>query len=322
VGVLSGRDQLTSKYTTAEITDSDDRVHYVPIKHSIGDYFLADLDGKLFAFTLKGARVLTHYKTLTKSFRVIQYDTSHYSSLRPETKELELILKKNALPKMDRMLHDVLTVLGRREKQNFEHHSIEELVQIFDKKEGEFPEEVKKIKAYLEELNIKEIVTPVRKITEFIQGDLIATSPSYLGGLLLQYHRVDGELRKITNSPVKNTNNILKLAIIVLMGIVIVGGLYYAYDQGVFEGIGEFTDSIGNIGDGMSGLPSPMQGFVTLGDGDEYSDDALQAKYSPEELKLAVNSGELDYNKLSSNMKDMIEDVEIEDTKEEIEVVP
>ena len=75
MGVLSGRDILTSKYITAEITDSEDRIHYVAIKHTIGDFFVADLDGKFFAFTLQNARILTHRVTMTKSFRVIQFDT-------------------------------------------------------------------------------------------------------------------------------------------------------------------------------------------------------------------------------------------------------
>ena len=52
MGVLSGRDILTSKFITAEITDSEDRIHYVAIKHTIGDFFVADLDGKFFAFSL------------------------------------------------------------------------------------------------------------------------------------------------------------------------------------------------------------------------------------------------------------------------------
>ena len=70
MGVLSGRDILTSKFITAEITDSEDRIHYVAIKHTIGDYFVADLDGKFFAFTLKNARILTHRVTMTKFLNV------------------------------------------------------------------------------------------------------------------------------------------------------------------------------------------------------------------------------------------------------------
>lgn len=313
MGVLSGRDILTSKYITAEITDSEDRIHYVAIKHTIGDFFIADLDGKFFVFSLKNARILTHRVTMTKSFRVIQFDTSHFGSLKPETKELELLLEKNSLPKMNGMLHNVLRVLARREKHDFKPHSIIDLVSEFGGKEGQFPEEVRNIKNYLLELDVDTIVTPVRRVTDFIQEDLIATSPSFLGELVPRIQRLDNEHRKITNTPVKGTGGMLKLAVIGLMAVVIVVGLVYASDQGVFDGIFEFTDSMSTIGDGLGGLPSPTQGFQTPSTGVDFSDAAMQEKYTPEELKIAVNNGEVDYNKLSSNMKDMLDDVELEE---------
>jgi len=312
VGVLSGRDILTSKFITAEITDSEDRIHYVAIKHTIGDFFVADLDGKFFAFTLKNARILTHRVTMTKSFRVIQFDTSHYASIKPETKELELLLARNSLPKMNGMLHNVLRVLSKREKHDFKPHSIIDLVAEFADKSGQYPEEVRNIKNYLLELDVDTIVTPVRKVTDFIQEDLIATSPSFLGELVPRIQRLDNEHRKITNTPVKGTGGMMKLAVIALMAVVIIGGIAYAADQGMFDGIFEFTDSMSTIGDGLGGLPSPTAGFQNPGAGNDYSDAAIQAKYTPEELKVAVNSGEIDYNKLSSNMKDMLDNVELE----------
>ena len=310
MGVLSGRDIMTAKFITAEITDSEDRIHYVPIKHSIGDFFIADLDGKFFVFTLKNARILTHRVTMTRSFRVIQFDTSHYSSLRPETKELELLLAKNSLPKMSGMLHNVLRVLARREKHEFKPHSIIDLVSEFADKQGEYPEEVRNIKNYLLELDVDTIVTPVRKVTDFIQEDLIATSPSFLGELVPRIQRLDNEHRKITNTPIKGTGGMLKLAVIVLMAIVIAVGVFYASEQGMFDGVMSTIDSLGTVGEGLSGLPSPTQGFQTTGAGMDFSDAAIQAQYTPEELQVAVNNGEVDYNKLSSNMKDMLENIE------------
>jgi len=312
MGVLSGRDIMTSKFITAEITDSEDRIHYVPIRHTIGDFFVADLDGKFFAFTLKNARILTHRVTMTRSFRVIQFDTTHYSSLKPETKELEIMLSRNSLPKMNGMLHNVLRVLARREKHEFNPHSIIDLVAEFSDKQGQFPEEVRNIKNYLLELDVDTIVTPVRKVTDFIQEDLIATSPSFLGELVPRIQRLDNEHRKITNTPIKGTGGMLKIAVIALMAIVIVVGVFYANEQGMFDGVMSTIDSLGTVGEGLSGLPSPTQGFQTPAAGMDFSDAAIQAKYTPEELKIAVNNGEVDYNKLSSNMKDMLDGVDLE----------
>jgi len=346
MAILNGKDLLSSKFITAEISDSSDRLHYVPIKNSIGDYFIADLDGQLFAFTMKNARILTHRRTLTKSFRVVQFDTSHYSSLKPETKALELVLQKNALPTVDRMLYDVLRVLGRREKENFGKyqvgekifdtekqakkyyhsldedtikandieikyniHSIDELIKIFDGKEGEFPEQVKRIKNYLAELDVKEVVTPVRKITDFISNDLIATSPSYLGGMLQQYHRVQGELRVITNRPEKPTTSYMKFLVVALIIGMGSFAVFIAYDSGAFKGIEDFAENLGTIQEGFKGLPSPTQGIQRSSTGGiDYSDAAIQSKYPDcNALKVDIQSGVVDYNKLSSATQGFID---------------
>jgi len=363
MAILNGRDLLSAKYTTAEISDANDQVHYVPIKNMIGDYFVAELNGQLFAFTMKGARILTHRKTATKSFRVVQFDTSHYSSIKPETKALEIVLKKNALHPVDRMLHDVLRVLGRREKETFgkflvgnqsfdteveandyldslndedkkittvdedghevtemlkvkwDVHDIDDLIRIFRSKEGEFPKQVQQMKQYLDELDVKQVVTPVRKITDFIQKDLIATSPSYLGGLLLNYHRVNGELRKLTNSPEKPTGSFMKIAVI---GLIIGMGVFavaFMANEGYFDGVMEFTDNLGTIQEGFKGIPSPTQGIqrggATAGGAIDYSDDGIMASYpEPCKLKEDVNNGIVDYNKLSTFVQDMVDDLE------------
>ena len=245
---------------------------------------------------------------MTKSFRVVQFDTTHYSSLKPETKELELVLKKNALPKMDRMLYDVLRVFGRREKEVFEKHSIKDLIELFGAKQGKFPDEVKKIMLYLEELDVEEIVTPVRKVTDFITNDLIATSPSFLGGMLQQYHRVQGELRVITNRPEKPTASWMKFAVIILIVGMGLAAVVIAYDNGAFDGITGFADNLGTIGEGFKGLPSPGAIQYKQTGGVDYSDAALMAKYPDcNSMTVDINAGTIDYNKLSSTMQGFID---------------
>ena len=82
----------------------------------------------------------------------------------------------------------------------------------------------------------------------------------------------------------------------------------------MFDGRFEFIDSMSTIGDGVSVIPSPTQGVQKSAIGDDYSDDVLQAKYTPEELKIAINTGQVDYNKLSTEMKDMVDNVDLEET--------
>ena len=54
MGIRGHADQLRGKYVTALISDSNHRAHAVPIKKMIGDYFLAAVNGQLYAFSHEG----------------------------------------------------------------------------------------------------------------------------------------------------------------------------------------------------------------------------------------------------------------------------
>src|SRR3990167_1622422 len=192
----------SSKWITAEISDGSSRLHFVPIKHTIGDYFVAQINKQLYAFRIDGSRIKTYRQTLVKSFRVLQYDTTHYLPISSETKELELVLQKNSLPKTNDLLFKIFKLLGRREKSEFIPHQLKDLVKELEANEAKYPEQVKNIKIYIESLGVDQIVTPVRRIADFIEDDLIATSPSFLGEGLTHYQRLDFEHKKVTNSPI------------------------------------------------------------------------------------------------------------------------
>jgi hypothetical protein len=310
MGVLSGKDLLSGKYITALITDSANRIHFVPIKVTIGDFFIAEIEKEIYVFSLKDARHLIYRQTLAKSFRVIQYDTSHYKSLRAEVKELELMMQRDGLPKMNRLQLNVLSQLAKREKKDFKEHNIIEIIEAFEKSHTQNVAAVQPIIEYLEELDIEKIVTPLRNITDFVTEDLVATPPSFLGQIIPRYQRFDIEHKKITNTPLKGGAGFMKMVLVIVLGIAIVGGVYIAYDKGVFDGVTDFADNLGTIGDGFSGLPSPTQGIQTKGAVD-YSDATIQAKYpEPQALVDAINSGEVDYNKLSSTMKSYVDGLE------------
>jgi len=356
MGLLKGQ-VLSPKFTTAEITDSDNRIHYVPIKHTIGDYFLAEIDGKYFAFSTKDARYLTHRSKsgIGKSFQVIQYDTSHFTCLSPTTKELEHMIETNGIGKIDRRMHNILSILARREKNTFGKwevngkffekekqakkyldslevktvevkgddnipkqipitikqnvHSVAELKKIFENEKGEFPDQVREINNYLKELDITEIVTPVRKITDFITGDLIATIPSFLSDGIARYQRLDGTLREITNVPVKPKGNMMKYMMIIfpiVLGVLII---FTGHNEGWFDGIIDFTDNLGTIQEGFKGLPAPGAIVRTSNTGGaDYSDASLMSKYPDcDSMTVAINTGTLDYNKMSASMKGLVD---------------
>src|SRR3990167_9124043 len=98
---------FSSKWITAEISDGSSRLHFVPIKHTIGDYFVAMINKQLYAFKIVGSEIKTYRQTLIKSFRVLQYDTTHYRPISPTSEALKLALEKNSLPKVNMLLFNL-----------------------------------------------------------------------------------------------------------------------------------------------------------------------------------------------------------------------
>jgi len=293
LGVLHGRDLLSSKWITAIISDSSHRVHFVPIKHTLGDYFITDIDGDVYAFKIDGRRILQYRESMVKTFRVIIYDVSHYLPLSAETKELELILQLNALPKADNMLANIFKILGNKERGSFAGHKLAELIDRIKHYEGsattaqqeQYSRDAQNMINYLDHLDVTEIVTPLKKVSEFIQEDLIATDPKFMGTVVASYQRTDMEHKKVTNTPIQSKQAWIKfLAIFMGIGMVFAIG-YIVYDGGYIDGAGFSVPTLGGI-----------------------SDEELMKQYPDGvSMKRAVANGELDYDKLSSVAQSIVD---------------
>ena len=289
MGVLHGRDLLSSKWITAIISDASHRVHFVPIKHVIGDYFITDIDGDVYAFKIDGRRILQYRESMVKTFRILQYDITHHLPLSSESKELEIILELNKLPKVDGMLANIFKILGSKERGNFVSHKLSELIDRisgYEKTEArnelneKYSRDAVNMINYLDHLDVKEIVTPLKKVSEFIQEDLIATDPKFMGTVVASYQRTDMEHKKVTNTPIQSKQAWIKfLAIFCAIGMVGAIG-FVIYDGGHLDSM-------------LGGMSMP-----TLG---QLDDTMIMNKYpDAESLRIAVDSGEVDYDKLSS----------------------
>lgn len=301
MGVLHGRDLLSSKWITAIISDASHRVHFVPIKHTIGDYFITDLDGDVYAFKIDGRRILQYRESMVKTFRIIIYDVSHYLPLSSESKELEMILELNKLPKVDGMLANIFKILGNKERGTFEPHKLTDLIARITRYEKESPvasvipfdtnrfsAEATQMINYLDHLAVNEIVTPLKKVSEFIQEDLIATDPKFMGTVVATYQRTEMEHKKVTNRPIQSKQAWIKF-LAIFMGIGLVGVIgYVIYDGGHLEGM-------------MGGTLIPTFGEIT---------DAQLMKMYPDgaSMRAAIDSGELDYSKLSSTAQQIVDE--------------
>ena len=297
MGVLHGRDLLSPKWITAIISDASHRVHFVPIKHTIGDYFITDIDGDVYAFKIDGRRILQYRESMVKTFRILQYDITHHLPLGAETKELEIILELNKLPKVDGMLANIFKILGSKERGDFASHKLAELIdriQGYEKVEAQnalnakYSKDALNMINYLDHLDVKEIVTPLRKVSEFIQEDLIATDPKFMGTVVSSYQRTDMEHKKVTNTPLASKQAWIKF-VAIFMAIGMVGAVgYIVYDGGHLDSM-------------MGGMSVP-----TLG---QLDDATIMAKYPDgESLRLAVDSGEVDYTKLSSVAQSIVDE--------------
>lgn len=216
------------------------------------------------------------------------YDTTHFLPISDKVRELEILLSENSLPKVNMTLFKILKLFGKREKQQFVTHRIQDLIEEVSEHEDEFAEQARNIKMYLDQLNVKEIITPVKKITEFIESDLLATDPAFLGTMIQTWQRVDSEHKKVTNVPDKGKKSFVVLML--LLGLVIAVGvaLYYANEAGAFEGIGS--------------------GLSQFSGSNGYDQESLMSRYpSGEALKNAVDAGQLDYNKLPKTVQEMVD---------------
>ena len=321
MGVLHGRDLLSSKYITAEIKDASKRLWYVPIKHTIGDYFLADLAGQVYCFKIDN-EICQYREKLTRSFRVIQYDTTHYRPIKSNVKDLERILAVNDLPKVDGMLADIFRILGSKEKKKFVPHRLMDMVKDLSKYntndtgktlpkiDSKYATQIESIIQYLNNLNIDEIATPVRSVSDFIEDDLRATDPKFLGTVATTLQNLDFENKKVTNTPVKATMAWAKWVIVIMGIVLVIVFVAYGIDQGWFDSVLDITKSFEGL-EGISLTPPTLGGSGGVKNNQYYQDN-----FTPEELRAAIDRGEVDEDTLPAGTKAMVANIK------SVEVVP
>jgi len=294
MGVFHGRDLYSPKWINAEIDDAAGRRWIVPIKYTIGDYFLTDIEDQLYVFEIDHAAIKNYRGTGLRTIRYLNYDTTHYRPISEKCKELELILKKNNLPRVNNVLSNVFKVLAKREKAEFTPHNISALIQELGQHQDEYGEQIRNIVIYLKELNIEEITTPLRGVSNFIEDDLKETRPAFLGGIVSHYQRLDLEHKKVTNTPLGPGKAWMKIIMLAMLVGIIGFIIYFMWSEG-------YLDSVSNIGSQFE-MPSLS--------GPPPSTDIMD-RYTPEELKAAIDRGEVEYDSLRQDVKDMVDNVKL-----------
>jgi len=299
LGIISHRDVFSPKYITAIIKDSSGRGHFRPIKHTIGDYFVTDIDKQVYCFKIEDSRMITYKETAARSIRILFYSTKHYLPISPENnKQIEDVLDVNNLPRMNMMMFGAFKLLSQREKQakeTFESHDLKAIVDTISSNGQKYQLQAKNLETYFDNMAIKQIITPVKEITEFIEDDLIATDPKFLGDIYNATQRTDFEHKKVTNAgPSPKKNWVMIMALVAIVGAVAFLGFYLI--------------SNGNGGNPLSGiLPSlPGNTPTTSTPNGKLTDQQVFAQYpTPEKLHDALAKGDVQMNQLSPNMQKM-----------------
>lgn len=293
IGIFNGSKVYDPSFLTADITDEGGLVHFAQVRYMIGDYFLTPINKQIYAFKLDGSRIKTSKIVGAKSFRKIYFDTSHYKPIsQANIKEIEIILNKNNLPKVNKQLLNVLSIFSKTEKTPFTIHDVTTLKSRLLEHEKRYEEEISELINFMASLDTDKIVTPLRKMVEFIEGDLKTVDAKYMGSIFTQATKMDEKSKRVLNP----TLTAKKSWIVLILGMALIGTtigmIWFANDAGAFDGL---TGMIGNVGGVVGGV--------------DYSDKAIMAKYpSGESLTAAVDSGAVDYDKLSNTAQAIVDD--------------
>jgi flagellar basal body-associated protein FliL len=304
LGIISHKDVFTSKYITAIIRDSSGRGHIRHIKHCIGDYWVTDIDSMTYIFKVDDSRIITYKETAAKSCRILFYSTKHYLPISAEKiKLIEDTLRMNSLPRINITMFGTFKLMSQKEKQNktkpFENHSIPKMVKTITESDKKFTMQAQNLQQFFENMAIYEIVTPVREITEFIEDDLLATDPKYLGDIYNSIQRTDFQHKKINNAKVDAKKP--WVMIIALVAIIAAVGF-----------MGFFLISNGGLNGILPSFPTtqfsnPSTANAPATPGQKIPDSVIFQKYpNPADLQKAIQSGEITMNQLSPKVQDMV----------------
>jgi hypothetical protein len=295
IGIFSGKKVFSHDTITAQITDAANYVWFVPVRYMIGDYFLTEINKQIYAFKMDGARIKTAKTKGAKSFQILYYDVSHYLPISPDDiVNIENIIRKNSLPtRMDKKLLNVYDILSKTEKnKDFTVHDITAMKARLLEHKDRYKETVSELINFMTILDADKIVTPLKRMVDFLQGDLKTIDAKFMGTIFTQAEKMEEKAQKILN-PVLTAK---KSWVVLILGIALVGAIcgmvYFMNEAGVFENLGSSIPSIAGGGAG------------------DYSEDNLRNKYpTGAALKAAVDSGQLDYKKLPPIAKKIYDEI-------------
>lgn len=301
--------ELSSKYINAFINDKGGRFFHVLVKQILGNkYFMTKIEGKFYLFELIPLRIKIWHHLGVRTIRKVEYDIESMLPIdTKQVKEMEDILNKNHIKKVDRKLLFLFDLLSKREKEVNadgslkEPHKLDVLIAEAEQYKGENQQAVEEIVEYMRHLDIKQIATPVRPLSEFLH-ELKQPDPGFADEVLKRAHAVEKENKKLTNTPETGKGPWLKIIMVLVVVVMIIGVIAWAFASGTIHlpTIGGGDNPFSSITSGLSG-----GGGSTLTANSPIA--SWSAKYpTPESLGSALKTNEITCANMPKLVHDMV----------------
>jgi len=295
MGIMNGRDLFAPKWITAQITDHSNRLWFVPIKHTIGNWFLAKIDRSLYVFEIDARAIRTYYATGVRTLRFLFYDVSSCQPLQPDQVDyLRRFMDENKIAKVDGTMVKLLRSLKRVETPTTTAHDLTALLEQLQKMDQNT--ETASLITFLSELDNTQVSAPVEPVSSFLDNELITTKPSFLGNLFTQYRALDAVHQKVTNKTAGGGMSWLKLGIVFMMIMAVAVFAYIGTEEGWFD--------FESLDLGLGGAFAP-----TTGSDDQSDPGYWTSRYSPQQLIEMVNNGTLYEDDLPKEIQDILDNV-------------
>ncbi len=251
-------------------------------------------------FRIDPSREKTYRAKGIRSVKILIYDTNHINPVSPENNtKLEQFLRDNRLHKVNRTLLNALYYIGKRESHDeskFEKVNLQEFFEKVSTDQEEYSQEAKNFLTFFKNLGVDEIVSPCKKISEFIYEDLITTMPQFYGLVVKTYEQAKGKYNKVTNEPKTAKTNWMIIGLII--GLIVMGAVVaiWAVSSGAFSHLLPTLPSIGPSLPGATGNTKLTMAQV----GASYP--------TPKSLVDAIHSQTVACSQLPDDAKHMVND--------------
>ena len=304
MGIVKHGDKFSRRHMTAIVLGEGGRAWAVPIRRTVGQYFIAKISKMYYAFSLQDAHIYTFDDRGALSARFVIYDVSHFQSIQPWYGELRELMEEMGVTLTTNVFAGILRGLRDREPhkidENWKGHDLAAYLERASGAAQSNPEAYAELQRFITGLPKKNIVRPIAKLSELIDRHGYLASSSFLGQAYTQSVQAGLDLKTLANPSKGAGNSYMMLGMVVVLIAAMGGGLFYAYEEGLIPGTGDggFAGiSLGPLTDGPGGGDDPC------------TDEAILERYAtPVDLRIAVEDG-IEACELSTTLQNTIDGI-------------